>query len=144
MEDLRTHCTESELGYSKSVGLTQTKTGDSHHLMTWLVYILTNSFFFASTERKKECGDKSYSEMLILARNNGNCRLKEPVGQDDLYNTGEVANFKVCQKTIFRGLGVYLPFKLNIRSDTHYRASFLLAQKRIYFPLPYIFLTLLV
>lgn len=116
--ELRTYCSQKQLGFQKSSGLAEptTKVKTPHRLITWLVHILTNSFFFATKERTSR-GDFSYNQMLILTRNNGNQGLlplprntQNPLDEDDnLYSGGEAANFKVCHIVFLMDLVVSVP-----------------------------------
>jgi uncharacterized membrane protein len=76
--------------------MTETHTNDAYHLITWLVNIMTNSFFFATKERTKT-EDSAHAEMLILARNNGNRELENVLSENNesiLYQDA-AAGFKV-------------------------------------------------
>jgi hypothetical protein len=93
LEQVLAGCINDKVGFQKSTGLTTTQTGKPHHLITWLVYLLTNCFYL---QTNRGICSKSYSQMLILARNNGNRGLKEVEAEHFLYHNGETAGFKVC------------------------------------------------
>jgi hypothetical protein len=102
--DFRLHCTKVRLGVQKNSGLAEPNSmREGYRLITWLVHIMTNSFFFA-TKARTNSGDSSYDQMLILSRNNGNRGLlrlppnkKNPFDEKDNLYSGVAANFKVCQ-----------------------------------------------
>lgn len=97
LEKVKADCSRTRLGHRKHNGLTIAVTAEPNHLITWLVYVLTNGFFFATKALCPESPDESYSQMLILLRNNGNQeRLKQHKDHDgNLYAKGETARFKV-------------------------------------------------
>jgi hypothetical protein len=99
-------------------------------LVTWLVVLLTNSFFFA-TKVQTKIADRSFREMLILLNNNGNRRLKS--SKDNLYKVGMLANFKVCHFNSWSlsVSSITIISYLTFAPHESYRDSFQTAKRRI-------------
>jgi hypothetical protein len=111
LKSVKEECIEFKWGRKTAAGPTECSLG-RHTLVTWLVNLMTHSFFFAS-KVPTTIGDRSYREMLILLRNNGNQRLHS--GNRDgmnLYKASMVANFKVR---------LFISWGLSVSSITSFR-----------------------
>jgi hypothetical protein len=95
LESVKAECIRSKWGRKTTAGPTECNL-KAHTLVTWLVNIMTNGFFFA-TKVPTTIEDRSYREMLILLRNNGNQKLHHDNGDgNNLYKASMLTNFKVC------------------------------------------------
>jgi hypothetical protein len=93
LEWVKAECIKAKWGRKTTSGPTECSL-KAHTLVTWLVNIMTNGFFFA-TKSPTNFEDRSYRQMLILLRNNGNQRVKRDSGVN-LYKASMLANFEVC------------------------------------------------
>jgi hypothetical protein len=90
LASVKAECVKKEWGRKTNGGPTECNL-KAHPLVSWLVYLMTNGFFFATNGPTTKVDDRSYREMLILLRNNG--KRLDRVNLDDLYKTG--TDFKV-------------------------------------------------
>lgn len=135
LESVKAECIRAKWGRKTASGPTECNL-KGHILVSWLVNLMTNSFFFA-TKAPTDFEDSSYREMLILLRNNGNQRLKHDKGVN-LYKASMLANFKVCH---FLSLGLSISSitrnsYLTFAPPAPYRDSFQTGRRRIYSSMP--------
>jgi hypothetical protein len=81
-------------------GLCAARATRGHDVLKWLVSILASSFYFATQEAElKRYPDRSYSQMLILVRNNGLPPTTTPPSTLSTTLFGHFAHaFKVCSR----------------------------------------------